>query len=133
MPEHESSLDHWTFYTDSQHTYKLSEYYVLISYMIVNNHETHMINIKQFISIFILAYYTVYAYVSVLKWIQDVNDLQVRGGVKKGGIQKIKTPPRMWPLTLMFGLDIMPRSLKLSSLDVAYRIVSWYQVWCLWV
>ena len=48
-------------------------------------------------------------------------------------IQRTQTPPRLWPLTLWCDLDLSSRSRKLMSLDVAYCIVLWYQVWCLWV
>ena len=44
--------------------------------------------------------------------------------------QETQTPPRLWPLTLMCDFDLMSMSRKLLSLDVAYCIVPWYQVWC---
>ena len=43
-------------------------------------------------------------------------------------IQRTQTPPRLWPLTLTCDLDLIARSRKLMSLDVAYCIVPWYQV-----
>ena len=48
-------------------------------------------------------------------------------------IQRTQTPPRLWPLTLWCDLDLSSRARKLMSLDVAFCIVPWYQVWCLWV
>ena len=52
---------------------------------------------------------------------------------KTRSIQRTQTPPRLWPLTLSCDLGRKSRSKRLKSLDVAYCIVSWYQVWCLWV
>ena len=48
-------------------------------------------------------------------------------------IQRTQTPPRLLLLTLCWNLDPKSRSKRLMSLDVAYCIVPWYQVWCLWV
>ena len=52
---------------------------------------------------------------------------------KKKSIQRTQTPPRLWHLTLWCDLEFLLRSRKLVSLDVAFCIVPWYQVWCLWV
>ena len=48
-------------------------------------------------------------------------------------IQRMQTPPRLWPLTLWCDLDLSSRSRKLMSLDATCSIVSWSTVWCLWV
>ena len=39
-------------------------------------------------------------------------------------IQRMQTPPRLWPLTMGCDLDLKSRSKRLMSLDVAYCIVS---------
>ena len=54
------------------------------------------------------------------------------GGVTRS-IQITQTPLLLWNLTFTFDLDLKSRPRKLMSLDVAYWIVPWYQVWCLWV
>ena len=53
--------------------------------------------------------------------------------LKSRSIQRTQTPPRLWHLTSWWDLDLSSRSRKLMSLDAAYCIVPWYQVWCLWV
>ena len=52
---------------------------------------------------------------------------------RKRSIQRTQTPPCLWPLTLTCDLDLTSSSRKLMLLDVAYCIVRWYQVWCLWI
>ena len=48
-------------------------------------------------------------------------------------IQRMQTPQRLGPLTLWCDLYFSSRTRKMMLLDVAYWIVPWYQVWCLWV
>ena len=50
----------------------------------------------------------------------------------KRRIQRTQTSPLLWPLTLTCDLELTSRSRKLMSLNVAYCIVPWSQVWCLW-
>ena len=49
---------------------------------------------------------------------------------KTRSIQRMQTPPRLWSLNLSCDFDLKSRSKRLMSLDFAYCIVSWYQVWC---
>ena len=58
---------------------------------------------------------------------------QKKNNKKTRSIQRTQTPPRLWPLTLSCDLELKSRSKRLMSLDAAYCIVPWYQVWCLWV
>ena len=51
---------------------------------------------------------------------------------KTRSIHKTQTPSRT-SVTLRCDFDLSSRSRKLMSLDVAYCIVPWYQIWCIWV
>ena len=51
----------------------------------------------------------------------------------KLSIQRTQTPPPLWTLTLRCDLDLTSTARRLMALYVAYCIVPWYQVWCLWV
>ena len=61
------------------------------------------------------------------------NVILLQKQIKQRSIQRTQTPPRLWSLTLTCDLDHTSRSRKLMSLDVAYYIVPWFQVWCLWM
>ena len=67
---------------------------------------------------------------SLFRFFSDVN---IRNLIITRSIQRTQTPPRLWPFTLWRDLDLSSRPRKLMSWDVAYWIVPWYKVWCLWV
>ena len=50
--------------------------------------------------------------------------------IKSRSIQRTQTPPRLWYLTLTCDIDLILRPKKFLSLDFAFCIVPWNQVWC---
>ena len=80
------------------------------------------------LSLWFLGMYTYYNNSNFILIASSISIVQ-----KTRSIQRTQTPPRLWPLTLSCDLDLKSRPKRLMSLDVAYCIVPWYQVWCPWV
>ena len=85
------------------------------------------INLLYYISVSLWYFQEKVIHLTLIFYVYGTDTLLTRS------IQRTQTPPRLWPLTLSCDLDLKSSSNRLMSLYVAYCIVPWYQVWCLWV